>query len=62
MMTATPNDESDDAARAPKYVFLISNAVYAHAIYKLADLLSEECTIWAVVRDSSLMNNNPFEK
>lgn len=52
---------TDTATKTEKYVFLISNALYAHAIYKLADLLSEDAC-WAVVRDTSMISDYAFEK
>ena len=52
---------TDTATKTKKYVFLISNALYAHAIYKLADLLSENAC-WAVVRDTSMISDYAFEK
>ena len=52
---------TDTATKAKKYVFLISNALYAHAIYKLAELLSEDAC-WAVVRDTSMISDYAFEK
>lgn len=52
---------TDTATKTKKYVFLISNALYAHAIYKLAKLLSEDAC-WAVVRDSSMISDYAFEK
>lgn len=51
---------TDTATKAKKYVFLISNALYAHAIYKLAELLSEDAC-WAVVRDTSMISDYAFE-
>ena len=51
----------DKKAGTEKYVFLISNALYAHAIYKLAELLSEDAC-WAVVRDTSMISDYAFEK
>ena len=51
---------TDTATKTKKYVFLISNALYAHAIYKLADLLSEDAC-WAVVRDTSMISDYAFE-
>ena len=47
--------------KTKKYVFLISNALYAHAIYKLAELLSEDAC-WVVVRDTSMISDYAFEK
>ena len=52
---------TDTATKTKKYVFLISNALYAHAIYKLADLLSEDAC-WTVVRDTSIISDYAFEK
>ncbi len=52
---------TDTATKTKKYVFLISNALYAHAIYKLADLLSEDAC-WTVVRDTSMISDYAFEK
>lgn len=52
---------TDTATKTKKYVFLISNALYAHAVYKLADLLSEDAC-WAVVRDTSMISDYAFEK
>ena len=52
---------TDTATKTKKYVFLISNALYAHAIYKLAKLLSEDAC-WAVVRDTSMISDYAFEK
>ena len=51
----------DKKAGTEKYVFLISNALYAHAIYKLAELLLEDAC-WAVVRDTSMISDYAFEK
>ena len=52
---------TDTATKTKKYVFLISNALYAHAIYKLAELLFEDAC-WAVVRDTSMISDYAFEK
>ena len=52
---------TDVVTKTKKYVFLISNALYAHAIYKLAGLLSENAC-WAIVRDSSIISDYTFEK
>ena len=52
---------TDTTTKTKKYVFLISNALYAHAIYKLAELLSEDAC-WAVVRDTSMISDYAFEK
>lgn len=50
---------TDTATKTKKYVFLISNALYAHAIYKLAELLSEDAC-WTVVRDTSMISDYAF--
>lgn len=52
---------TDTKTKTKKYVFLISNALYAHAIYKLAELLSEDAC-WAVIRDTSMISDYAFEK
>ncbi len=52
---------TDTETKTKKCVFLISNALYAHAIYKLAELLSEDAC-WAVVRDTSMISDYAFEK
>ena len=52
---------TDKATKTKKYVFLISNALYAHSIYKLAELLSEDAC-WVAVRDSSILSDYAFEK
>ena len=52
---------TDPETKIKKYVFLISNALYAHAIYRLAELLSEDAC-WAVVRDTSMISDYAFEK
>ncbi len=52
---------TDTITKTKKYVFLISNALYAHAIYKLAGLLSEDAC-WVVVRDTSMISDYAFEK
>ena len=51
---------TDTATKTKKYVFLISNALYAHAIFKLAELLSEDAC-WTVVRDTSMISDYAFE-
>ena len=51
----------DRETKTEKYVFLISNALYAHAIFKLAELLSEDAC-WTVVRDTSMISDYAFEK
>ena len=52
---------TDPTTKTKKYVFLISNALYAHAIYQLAALLSEDAC-WTVVRDTSMISDYAFEK
>ena len=52
---------TDIKTKTKKYVFLISNALYAHAIYKLAELLSEDAC-WVVVRDTSMISDYAFKK
>jgi transcriptional regulator with XRE-family HTH domain len=52
---------TDTATKTKKYVFLISNALYAHAIYRLAELLSADAC-WTVVRDTSMISDYAFEK
>lgn len=51
----------DIATKTKKFVLLISNALYAHAIYKLAELLSEDAC-WAIVRDTSMISDFAFKK
>ncbi len=51
---------TDTETKTKKYVFLISNALYAHAIYELAELLSEDAC-WTVVRDTSVISDYAFE-
>lgn len=52
---------TDTATKTKKYVLLISNALYAHAIYRLAELLSQD-PCWTVVRDTSMISDYAFEK
>ncbi len=52
---------TDRVTKTKKYVFLISNALYAHAVYKLVGLLSED-PVWTVVRDTSMISDYAFEK
>lgn len=52
---------TDTITKTKKYVFQIANALYAHAIYKLVGLLSEEAC-WVVVRDTSMISDYAFEK
>ena len=51
----------DKKAGTEKYIFLISNALYAHAIYRLAELLCEDAC-WAIVRDTSMISDYAFER
>lgn len=50
----------DHKTKKIKYVFRISNAAYALAIYKLAGLLSEEDPVWIAIRDTSIISNYAF--
>lgn len=43
-----------------KYVFKYTNTVYALAIYKLSELLTED-VVWSVVRDTSMIDDYTFE-
>lgn len=52
---------TDRVTKRKKYVFLISNALYAHTVYKLVGLLSED-PVWTVVRDTSMISDYAFEK
>ncbi len=52
---------TDRVTKTKKYVFLTSNALYAHAVYKLVELLSED-PVWAVVRDTSMISDYAFEE
>ncbi len=51
----------DEKNNTAKYVFLISNALYAHAIYQLVKLLAEDAA-WAALRDTSLISDYAVEK
>ena len=42
-----------------KYIFSYSNALYALAIYKLVELLTED-PVWTVVRDTSIISDYAF--
>lgn len=46
--------------KTKKYVFSYSNAVYALAIYKLSELLTDDA-VWEVVRDTSMINDYAFK-
>lgn len=61
MLGVTNQAVSKWETKTKKYVFLISNALYVHAVYKLAELLSED-TCWAVVRDTSMISDYAFDK
>lgn len=50
---------TDRITKTKKYSFRISKALYAHAIYKLVGLLSED-DCWAVVRDTSMISDYAF--
>lgn len=50
---------TDRDTQTKKYVFRMSNALYAIAIYKLAELLTEE-PAWALVRDTSIIADYIF--
>lgn len=52
---------TDRVTKTKKYVFLTSNALYAHAVYKLVELLSE-APVWTVVRDTSMISDYAFEE
>lgn len=52
---------TDRVTKTKKYVFLTSNALYAHAVFKLVELLSED-PVWAVVRDTSMISDYAFEE
>ena len=52
---------TDINTKTKKYVFITQRALYAHAIYKLVDLLSED-PCWNVIRDTSMINDYAFEK
>lgn len=52
---------TDRVTKTKKYVFLTSNALYAHAVYKLVELLSED-PVWVVVRDTSMISDYAFEE
>lgn len=52
---------TDRVTKTKKYVFLTSNALYAYAVYKLVELLSED-PVWTVVRDTSMISDYAFEE
>ena len=52
---------TDKETKKKKYVFLMSKALYAHAIYKIVDLLDEDAC-WNIVRDTSIILDYAFEK
>lgn len=51
----------DTISHEIKIVFLISNALYVHAIYKLLELLINDAC-WILVRDTSLIDDYAFLK
>ena len=51
----------DNSANTITYWFIISKALYVHAIYKLTGLLTEE-SCWTIVRDTSMINDYAFKK
>lgn len=51
---------TEKSTQIEKYVFLISNALYAHAIYKLAMILSEKDSSWIAIRDTSMISDYLF--
>lgn len=51
---------TDHKTKTKKYVLKYSNAVYALAIYKLSELLSEADPVWVVVRDTSMISDYAF--
>ena len=52
---------TDKETQKKKYVFLMSKALYAHAIYKIVELLDEDAC-WNIVRDTSIILDYAFEK
>ena len=50
---------TDRKTKTKKYVFNISKALYAHAIYKLSELFFED-DCWVVVRDTSMISDYAF--
>ena len=52
---------TDKETKTKKYVFLMSKALYAHAIYKIVELLDEDAC-WNIVRDTSIILDYAFEK
>ena len=50
----------DNTTKATTYWFIISKALYVHAIYKLTELLTED-SCWTIVRDTSLINDYAFK-
>lgn len=51
----------DNSANTITYWFVISKALYVHAIYKLTGLLTED-SCWTIVRDTSMINDYAFKK
>ena len=54
-------NETYNDHKTKKYVFRYTSAVYALAIYKLSELLTEDA-VWTVVRDTSMIDDYAFEK
>lgn len=52
---------TDKTTKIRKYVFLISKALYVHAIYKLSTLLCED-DCWVAIRDTSMISDYVFKK
>lgn len=50
----------DNITKVTTYWFIVSKALYVHAIYKLTELLSED-SCWTIVRDTSLINDYAFK-
>lgn len=51
----------DNTKKTITYWFVISKALYVHAIYKLTGLLTED-SCWTIVRDTSMINDYAFKK
>ena len=50
----------DNTTKTTTYWFIISKALYVHAIYKLTELLIED-SCWTIVRDTSMINDYCFK-
>jgi hypothetical protein len=55
------NETLQSPSRETEYVFLMSNGIYALAIFKLAGMMVED-KCWAVVRDTSFTSEYAFKK